>query len=368
MIRAWEAWERFWFAPTSTSVVALWRIAFGLVALAWTVALGPDLFTFFSDDGIQSTQPRGWSWTLLEQTPGGVALVALYSLLLLACLALIVGFQSRLAALIVFVLMLSFQRRMPWILNSGDVVLRVTAFFMIFAPSGAALSVDRWRNARDRFWEFPKRAPWALRLMQVQLSVIYLSAVWSKMQGDTWNNGTAVYYAFSVNSIHRFPVPDFVLENVLLVNLLTYGTLLAEASIGVLVWNRVARPYVLALGVGLHLGIDYAIEVVLFSQAIFVAYTAFVSPRWLDARLVRLRARLTASRFSPLRAIGQAGRRSAQDVRGGLLRPAPRGPGARAAVAGGTYPGGATTGDGSERGSSQRSATTAASNARPKRS
>jgi len=39
-----NGWDRFWFGPQSTATVALVRVAFGLVATAWTVALAPDLF------------------------------------------------------------------------------------------------------------------------------------------------------------------------------------------------------------------------------------------------------------------------------------------------------------------------------------
>lgn len=324
-----SAWERFWFAPASTSTVALVRIAFGFVALAWTVVLGPDLFTFFSDDGIQAEQPAGWGWTVLGHFSSDAALVGFYVLLLAACVFLIVGLLSRLASVLVFVGMLSFSRRMPMVFNSGDLVLHVTSFYLMFAPTGAALSVDRWLRARDRFWEFPVRAPWALRLMQVQLSVIYLSAVWSKMQGQSWNNGTAVYYALSLEQLQRFPVPSPLLDSLLLINLQTYGTLVAEAAIGILVWNRAARPVVLGLGVGLHLGIDYAILVVFFSHAMFVLYTAFVSPEWLDARLLALRQRLERSRISPLRNLALAGASAPSALPGGGsgLRPAPRGQG-----------------------------------------
>ena len=105
MRRTIEAWERFWFEPISTSVVAIWRIAFGIVALAWTVALGPDLFTWYSRTGLEPKQPPGWGWGLLKLFPSNTAMVALYVLLLLGCIALIFGFLSRLASVVVFVAM-----------------------------------------------------------------------------------------------------------------------------------------------------------------------------------------------------------------------------------------------------------------------
>jgi hypothetical protein len=189
---------------------------------------------------------------------------------------LVVGYRTRAAALLVFLGLLAFQRRDPWVFDSGDGLLRVIALYLALAPSGAALSLDRARRARDRFWEFPARAPWALRLMQVQLSVLYLATAWTKLRGTTWNDGTAVSYALRVGDLERFPIPHFVTDSVLVANLMTYGTLAIEIAIGVLVWNRRARPWVLGLGVALHLGIDYSMRVGFFTAAMFVLYLAFV--------------------------------------------------------------------------------------------
>jgi hypothetical protein len=77
----------------------------------------------------------------------------------------------------------------------------------------------------------------------------------------------------------------------LLVNLLTYGTLAIEAAIGILVWNRALRPWVLGLGVALHIGIDLALRVGFFSYALFVLYVAFLPPDWVSARLLAIRER-----------------------------------------------------------------------------
>jgi hypothetical protein len=275
------AWNRFWFQPVETSTMALFRVAFGLLALGYTLSLAPVLFAFYSDDGILPAQPAysgTLAWGMLGFFPSDAAVLLFYFLLLVGTIALLAGFRARLAALVVFVCLISFGRRDPWVLNSGDLLVQVLAFYMLFMPSGTALSVDRWLGEPGRFWEFPARAIWPLRLLQVQVSILYLAAVWAKVRGVTWNDGTAVSYAFRIDDIARFPVPGFVTDSLVLVNLLTYGTLAVELSIGILVWNRVLRPWVLLLGVGLHLGIDYAVRVGFFSYAVLVAYIAFVPP------------------------------------------------------------------------------------------
>jgi predicted DCC family thiol-disulfide oxidoreductase YuxK len=291
MRRVLQGWDRFWFAPAPTSTLALFRIAFALVVLAWAFSLAPSLFAFFSEDGILSTQPdRGAAaWGVLDVFSSDAAVTALYLALIAGSVCLLVGFRSRLAALVVFVCIVSLNRRNPWVLNSGDLLLSVLAFYLMLAPSGSALSVDRWLRNRKGFWEFPERSVWSLRLVQVQVSILYVAAVWAKLQGATWNDGTAVSYALRIEDLERFPVPDLVTGSLVLVNLLTYGTLAVELALGLLVWNRVLRPWVLLLGLSLHLGIDLAVRVGFFSYAVLVAYIAFIPPETARDWILRLR-------------------------------------------------------------------------------
>jgi putative effector of murein hydrolase LrgA (UPF0299 family) len=296
MIRAADAWNRFWFQPVETSTFVLFRLAFGLLAVGYTISLAPALFAFYSDDGILPAQPNysgTLAWGLLGWFPSDAAVLLFYFLLLIGAIALLVGLQTRIAALVFFVCLISFGRRNPWVLNSGDLLVQVLAFYVLFMPAGLAVSVDRWLKDQRGLWDFPARPIWPLRLVQVQVSILYVAAVWAKVRGVTWNDGTAVSYAFRIEDIARFPVPGFVTDSLVLANLLTFGTLAVELSIGILVWNRVLRPWVLLLGVGLHLGIDYAVRVGFFSYAVLVAYVAFVPPETARAIILGMRDRFT---------------------------------------------------------------------------
>ena len=299
LARARDGWQRFWFAPTSTSSIAVVRIAFALIMVFWTITLGHDLFAFFGEDGIVPNPPDyaesgdTGAWGLLNVFSSDAAVVAMYATLLVASVALLVGFQTRVAAVLVFLGLLAFHRRNPWVFNSGDGLLRVISFYLMLAPAGAALSLDRWRRAKERFWEFPLRAPWALRLIQIQMSVLYVSAVWHKVRGTTWNDGTAVSYAFRIEPIERLPVPDAIVNSLLIANLLTFGTLAVELALGILVWNRVLRPWVLLAGVGLHLGIDYAVRVGFFTYTVLLSYMVFIPPEKMSAWILAIRDRLT---------------------------------------------------------------------------
>jgi hypothetical protein len=296
--RAWQGWRGFWFEPRETSTLALVRIAYGLLAFCWTLSQVPTLLTFYGTDGILPATPELGlgGWTLLSPLSGDLFVVALLIIMLAAAVCTCIGFFPRAAALVLFVGMLSLQRRDPYVHNAGDALLRIMPLYLALSPCGEALSLDRWRKQRARFWEFPLRPQVALRLMQLQVSIVYFDSVWDKVRGHVWNDGTAVSFAVRIDDIARLPVPGLMKSSELVSNVLTYGSLLTEFSIAVLVWNRKARPWVLLAGVALHLGIEWALTVGFFSYAILNYYLAFLSPAAVSAGVLAFRQRLARRR------------------------------------------------------------------------
>src|SRR3954470_4481573 len=282
MTGVWASWRRFWFEPESTAPLGLVRVAFGLLVLAWAASLAPDLLTFLAPHGLLPKTPHTDApalWSLLRPFNSTAAVIVCYVALVAGAVSLIAGFQARLAALVIFVVLTSFERRNVYVTNSGDELIRIIALILVLAPSAAG----------EGILGFVRRSPWALRLLQVQVSVLYLSAVWAKVRGVTWNDGTATSYALRLHDMARFQVPHALSQSELFANLMTYGTLAVELSIGVLVWNRRLRPYVLLVGVGLHLSIELTMRIGFFSWAVLVAYLAFVPPEAAEHVIQRVR-------------------------------------------------------------------------------
>ena len=88
-----------------------------------------------------------------------------------------------------------------------------------------------------------------------------------------------------LRDLSRFAVPGGALRSLVVVNLLTYGVLAIEVALGILVWNRRLRPWVLGLGIALHVGIELTVMVGFFSLAIVAAYIAWVPPDVMDRLL-----------------------------------------------------------------------------------
>ena len=66
---------------------------------------------------------------------------------------------------------------------------------MMLCPCGAAYSLDARRAARKRGTAAePLISPWAVRLLQMQICLIYFQSCVIKCQGTVWLNGTTVHY------------------------------------------------------------------------------------------------------------------------------------------------------------------------------
>jgi hypothetical protein len=111
-------------------------------------------------------------------------------------------------------------------------------------------------------------------LIQLQIALVYFTTVWHKWPGATWRDGTAVWYPLNLREFERFPLPAWA-ESGIIIPVGTYGTLLVELALATLVWYKPWRNSVLLAGVGMHLFIEYRLNIPMFSAIIVAAYICF---------------------------------------------------------------------------------------------
>lgn len=264
------------FGPRSVAPMAVFRIALGALVTVWTISIGADVLHFFGPDALAPRASGRGLWTILGSNPSNELVLGVYATLLLSGIAVMVGWHTRIASLLMLLALISFSRRDPWVYNSGDAMLRILAFYLALMPAGEGYALDARRRHGD--WRFvARRAPWPLWLVRIQLAVVYITTAIEKLPGASWTEGTAVGTALRIADLQRFPVPAFVTESLVLVNLITFATIAFEIVAGILIWPKATRRYVIMAGIGLHLGIEYALQVGPFSWAMLVAYLSFAS-------------------------------------------------------------------------------------------
>ena len=276
-------WNEFWFGPISSVPLGVFRLVFGALVLAYGGLLFPERFIWFGSRGVLSVADaaayNGSSLrlNLLAQPDSDHWLTLFFVVFLLAGLCLTLGFWTRTNSVIVYLCLSTLHARDSVIHNSGDTVMMVLSAYLMFAPAGAACSLDRlWRIARGKENDEPPLiVPWAQRLMQIQVALVYLCASFSKATGPQWMDGTASYYPLHLPETARFPMLGQ--DNLYVINLITWGTVIVEVSLAFFIWVPRLRLYVLAAGVMLHLGIEYTMNIPLFSFLMMASYITFLT-------------------------------------------------------------------------------------------
>ena len=183
MSRPLEWWDRFFFEPQSTAPMTLVRVAWGAVMAVWAVSLLPDIDPFFTEGALLYERDlRDGSWNLLPHL-GGQAGLATCVVLLLASLGTMVGLKTRLSAAIAVLCLVVLQRGNSAIFNSGDLLLRLVGIAVVLSPCGLRWSVDAAIDRRRGRVRSLLRAPFGMRLLQLQLAVGYLLSAWTKTRG-----------------------------------------------------------------------------------------------------------------------------------------------------------------------------------------
>lgn len=278
-----RAWNEFWFKPASPLPIAIFRILLGLLVLYFCALVGPDVITLFGFHGIYSNQPPGVfvAWNDLSLQFISIALV-------IAAICMMLGLCSTLSAIVVFLGLRTFDYQNPYILHGGYMFLRLMVFYMIFARSGAAISLDRFIRLRSGKLPLLEVPGWPLRLMQITLTLGYWSAFSWKIFGAMWIDGTAVYYATHLYEIHRWNIP-FVFDHLWSVKLFTWATLAVEFSLCTLIWIKEFRYPVLLLGLLMHLGLELEFSTSILQWVMIASYVNFVDPkdlsRWLRLKV-----------------------------------------------------------------------------------
>lgn len=279
---AFGAIDKFFFEEVSPASLAVFRIFLGLLVLVTALLMVPDLFTLFGPEAVVPVNLVQWwygtpHFSVLWMLPDSKeAVVATWLVLVWASVALTFGWHTRISALTVLLCLCSFHHRNPFAVHSGDTLLRLFSFLLIFSCAGAMYSLDAQGKPLKR-----KVAIWAQRLIQLQLAGMYCQAFFAKVIGPNWQDGTALYWILKLEDYARFPVP-IIPDHLWMLQVCSWATLWIEFSLWTLIWVPQIRYYVLGLGVMLHLGIEYSMNIPVFEWITMAAYITFVDPKHVE--------------------------------------------------------------------------------------
>lgn len=292
----WRAWNNFWFTPTDPATLALIRLLAGGMMLYTHFVWSFDLAGFIGRDGYTPVEMlKGMPtrdvtvWSLFDWIGPNWLLWTVHILALGVFACLFLGLFSRVAAVLAYLLAVSYVHRVtPGAFYGLDKANCMMAMYLMLGPCGARYSLDRlWRLRRgDASEPAPSTAAnVAIRLLQLHLCVVYFFSALAKIEGNTWRVGTAMWWAAANYEYQSLPL-TWLADWPILIAFFTHLTVFWELSYAFLVWNRFTRPWMIWTAVAIHGGIALFMGMITFGLAMIFANLSFLKPetvrRWVD--------------------------------------------------------------------------------------
>lgn len=232
-------WRRLWLERVDPRPAGLFRVVFGVVVLWTLLDLIPLLRFLFTDEGMwlpklarrhYGGELRGlWDdehgfehwWSIFPALWGKFSLFhfradppfvhAVFALTCASVTAMILGVKTRLTTLTSWFLVNTIYSYSPIFFSGGDTVIRCFLFLGLLSRWGEAYSLDAWWRRKRELLGGAAQVPalrkipaWPLRLMMLQLAIIYCATGVLKA-GRMWFDGTALFYALSLDHFYRHP-------------------------------------------------------------------------------------------------------------------------------------------------------------------
>jgi hypothetical protein len=302
----------YWFGMVDARPLSLFRIFFAALLFKNAFYLLFLAETFYSDEGVT---PRAAFWeitrinrfSLMDAMPHTWMAQVFFACWMVVAGCLLLGYRTRLMVVLNFIIIASVHERNFVVLNGADLVARMLSFWAMFIPLGEYYSLDalrhRWqlfrftRNIADLRPPDSPRLIYALpvRLIQIQVALVYIFTFVLKLPGKPWHDGTALYYALQVQSL-VLPWGVWFQEHMPLMvfKLGSYFALIMESGFVFFVFLPLVQPLMrgfgLLLGVIMHLGIAVLMSIQDFSAVMIISYFTFWEPSWVSWCDQKLRA------------------------------------------------------------------------------
>lgn len=242
-------------------LLAAFRMALAVLVLVDVIRRAPLATVLLTAEGLMPSTQLGGVLTLLRSPSGqlGGVIIAV-----LAVLALLIGYRSQLAAVITLLALTAVHQLNPWILDSGDVVLRLLLLWAALLPIGSVWAVDARRRPSEA-GEFV--VSFAAVGVLLVIPSVYLLSVVQKLTGSAWAGGAAVADALA-GSLWTRPLGHWLAGHAEVSTMLTYAVLIIEVVAPLLLlspWRtQRSRLVGVSLLVALQVGIGSVLRMGLF--------------------------------------------------------------------------------------------------------
>jgi hypothetical protein len=282
-----KAWDTFWFGNKDVYPLALFRVILGLVLLTMYSVRHMSVSLFYFDSGILPRELIGHVLPPFYRPPimwfpsSDIGAILLHSSFLVGLLVMVLGVFGRWFQVLLLGMHLMFIFRNPTVIYGADIITSFWLFYLCLSDSREYFSI--WNIGRSVRNRTERKIPQissllnsvSIRLIQLQLCIIYGYTGMEKLKGQPWWDGTALWNVMGNTQLALMDF-SFLMNFPLLIIIGTYFTVVFEVYFPALIWPKKIRPWVLLAGVALHVGIALTMGLVFFSAVMLSAYVLFL--------------------------------------------------------------------------------------------
>ena len=203
----------------------------------------------------------------------------LYAVYISLIILFFFGIGKRVTLLILYIFYVIISNLITLTSDYGDSFMQIILFYMIFIDSFNYFSINKTKKS-DALNNIVSNL--AGLSICIHVCLIYFISVLFKINTESWFNGTATYYALSLERFTGTNFNSVLANNGFFVTLSTYGTVFLELFYPVLVWFKSTKYVVIVMAVLLHLSIGILMMLYDF-QLLFILVQGFFIPntKWI---------------------------------------------------------------------------------------
>lgn len=266
--------QKYFFQEKSTLGISLFRVLLGSLSLIFFIHDAYYYQDIWGTGAIEllESQSNNFPFSILNIfqyfSLSNPLLLFFIGVQTLTLISFTLGYRYRISSILATILLISFHQRNINILSSADLLQRIFFILMVFAPTNQYFSIQKFKNYMA--------PPWIHRLIQIQISLVYIMTVIAKLKGSDWIDGSALYYATRITDLTNFPVP-FILDSKLFLKIMTWSGIIIEALLGISLILKKPRIYVLTIGILFHLSIEYMMHIPIFEWLMVISLVAMLN-------------------------------------------------------------------------------------------
>jgi hypothetical protein len=186
---------------------------------------------------------------------------------------------------IAWILDMGFIQRNYAVNFGADIIAALFLFYMSFSQSCERLSILNLFRSKNEFRQSDILSSLMMRMMQVQISVLYAYTGWEKLKGASWWDGTALWSVMANPQMTTMNY-DFLRNFPWVIPIIAYVTIIFEVYFPtMIIWKKTRNKWLL-IGVFFHSGIAIFLGLGQFALVMMSTYFLFVDPLILEEKIV----------------------------------------------------------------------------------